>query len=92
MHALAEPHRRPAPRILEPANVVDPRPGGVDDRARAGTSTVSPSTAHLAAGETRPTLWLSATTSAPLSTVAPASAAARTFARQSRLSFVHASA
>ena len=34
MCALAEPHRRPRAWVLEPADAVDPRPGGVDRDAR----------------------------------------------------------
>ena len=58
---------------------------------RAVTSTIDPSTI-TSAPVTAPPESRSETTFARLSTVAPASDAARTFSRQSRASFVQASA
>ena len=58
---------------------------------RASTSTASPSTS-TSAPHTFPSAICKDTTSARLSTTAPASAAATTFSRQSRASFVQASA
>ena len=86
----AQPDRGPGLRVLEPAHVVDPGPAAFTT-CRASTATSLPST-RTSAPTRRPSSCRRATTSARFSTHAPASAAARTFARQRRASFVVASA
>ena len=78
-------------RVLEATNAVDPRPGRVHHRARLDGDASRRSGGRAPRRRGRDQRPAERDDLGVVATTAPASAAARTFARQSRPSFVHAS-